>query len=699
MTPLRRLTVLASFSLIAQAGAVPPAPQPDPSGINKNRYISMSVPDTGGNPVAIRVTLTSLMHPDPPNPPQFPPPDFSAFEGEYRWGGPAVFSTQNDNDATLFAAAPLQCAPFYFDFASLGLFHVYGDAVVPSSTYDATVLDASCAGVEDTCTEISPALQLKTERWGDVAASFQSPSPATLSQPNINDVSYIYDHISRLAASPNRARAQLQANTPDPTRTVNMADFWYADEAFKGFNYPFPTISSCSAGREGATKPQRAALGATTKLYLTPVAAQGASAYPFGTTIDGQTLHAPRGGFRAYFNVQISDWDPMGNEISLCVAQAQIDGDGFLGANANPPAAQMDLTYPTVACTTSSQCTTAFGENASFFCIAGVCSPAFINRTRGDWLFLVEDWNVTPLATVHSPLGPLWGGATGPGGGFSEFDDGQRHYLGTLVLDVPPNALGRYTIPFRMYETFVMTDVSGRLVDVPILEAVPAVVEIAPSLIADPSGIEKNRYLSFSVPDSGVQALRVTLASLMHPDPPNVPSFPAPDFSAFEGQVRWVGPVNDCQEAEIPPTTFKCALTQATPFYTDFFAATGGELLHVTGQSIVPSSVYDVQILSATCQGNEDACTAVSAPLTIRTQRWGDLIAPFQGPSPAQLTQPNIADCGAAIDKFKGLTAPSIPTVSRADINPAVPNRTVNISDCGSTIDAFRGFAYPFGFE
>jgi hypothetical protein len=38
-----------------------------PSGINKNRYISMSIPDTGGNPVAIRVTLTSLMHPNPAN--------------------------------------------------------------------------------------------------------------------------------------------------------------------------------------------------------------------------------------------------------------------------------------------------------------------------------------------------------------------------------------------------------------------------------------------------------------------------------------------------------------------------------------------------------------------------------------------------------------------------------------------------------
>lgn len=56
---------------ISTALAAPRTARPDPSGIDKNLYICMSNRDTGGAPVAIRLTLTSLIHPDPPQLPQY----------------------------------------------------------------------------------------------------------------------------------------------------------------------------------------------------------------------------------------------------------------------------------------------------------------------------------------------------------------------------------------------------------------------------------------------------------------------------------------------------------------------------------------------------------------------------------------------------------------------------------------------------
>ena len=82
--------------------AVPPTPVADPSGVTKNRYISMSVSSNGGQPTALRAKLTSLMHTIESH------PDFSSFEGEYRWVGAPFFSTENDNNPTPFIAAPLQ---------------------------------------------------------------------------------------------------------------------------------------------------------------------------------------------------------------------------------------------------------------------------------------------------------------------------------------------------------------------------------------------------------------------------------------------------------------------------------------------------------------------------------------------------------------------------------------------------------------
>lgn len=217
------------------------------------------------------------------------------------------------------------------------------------------------------------------------------------------------------------------------------------------------------------------------------------------------------------------------------------------------------------------------------------------------------------------------------------------------------------------------------------------------ALLPDPTGIAKNRYISFVVPAPATAAnetaIQVTLTDLMNPTPPNLPQFPAPNFSAFEGQRHYVGTPTNCQETESPPTSFKCAALQCAPVYVDWQAAIGGATLHVQASSIVPSSTYTVRQLPAACTGSELSCSSASDPLVVTTQRWGDAVVPFQNPSGA-LNQPNVSDIAAAVDKFKEL--PGAIIRARGDMHPGTVNLVVNIADVAAIVDAFKSFAYPF---
>ena len=48
-------------------------------------------------------------------------------------------------------------------------------------------------------------------------------------------------------------------------------------------------------------------------------------------------------------------------------------------------------------------------------------------------------------------------------------------------------------------------------------------------------------------------------------------------------------------------------------------------VLHVTGESVVPASVYNVAHLGSACMGQEATCVETSASLTIGTGGWGDV--------------------------------------------------------------------------
>ncbi len=219
------------------------------------------------------------------------------------------------------------------------------------------------------------------------------------------------------------------------------------------------------------------------------------------------------------------------------------------------------------------------------------------------------------------------------------------------------------------------------------------------ALDADSSGINKARFLSFVVPASSTAAanetaLRVNLVSLHHVNPPYTAGSSIP-FSSFEGQVRWAGPPTEYVESVSSGTPFYATPLQCDPYYQDW--STVG-LLHVFGSAIVPSSMYEVENVAASCQGSEENCTAVSAHLSISTTRWGDVVEPFNPPSTT--SQPDFGDIGALVNKFK--SAPGAPIKARAllagtnangDIDPTPDLGFTHISAC---VDAFKGFPYPY---
>lgn len=213
--------------------------------------------------------------------------------------------------------------------------------------------------------------------------------------------------------------------------------------------------------------------------------------------------------------------------------------------------------------------------------------------------------------------------------------------------------------------------------------------------LAPVGGGPMNRYIALRPQNAGIDsALRVTLASLHHPDPPNVTSTP-PDLSGLEGEIRWVGPPSTCTDSPNHGTSFKCAKLQCSPEFRDWSADLAGATLYVTGSAVAPSSRYDVQAIADGCDVGDEA--DYSTALTISTARWGDVAAPFQEPSPAGLGQPNVIDIGSQVDKLKDIAAAIIKPhaqLQAADVDPA---GNVTIIEVGFTVDAVKGFAYPYG--
>jgi hypothetical protein len=222
-------------------------------GCWKNRFLPLLAADSG-DVSALRVRLTELQNPQPPNAGCCPPPDFSAYEygasctdpGDCeRWVGPVVDVYEHQNALGLggHRMARLQCAPYYTHWIQEGPFYIAGAEIVPSSLYDLDQLGASCMGNEDTCLDIIASFSLATTRHGDVAAPFDPPSGGT--QPDGVDVTSLVNHFRHVSGAPRKPAAQLQPNLPELNTNMNALDIVAGVDAFRGLAYAFSGPCPC----------------------------------------------------------------------------------------------------------------------------------------------------------------------------------------------------------------------------------------------------------------------------------------------------------------------------------------------------------------------------------------------------------------------------------------------------------------------
>lgn len=212
---------------------------------------------TGGpGSFAIQVRMIDLQNPLPPNAPQYPPPNFSSYEtatcsalGETnncaRWVGPPT-TVQESQDIPALGSiliARLQCTPYYTDWTTQGVVTIFGAEIVPSSNYELVAYASGCKGIEPTCTNVGPPLQVVTRRSGDVVTLYNPPS--TTSQPDGNDVVAVVNKFKNLPGAPSKSAAQVQPNLPELNLGVGGLEINAVVDAFKGFAYPYSGPCAC----------------------------------------------------------------------------------------------------------------------------------------------------------------------------------------------------------------------------------------------------------------------------------------------------------------------------------------------------------------------------------------------------------------------------------------------------------------------
>ena len=202
--------------------------------------------------------------------------------------------------------------------------------------------------------------------------------------------------------------------------------------------------------------------GADPTIELRPISASGSH------TIVGNEIALDGGGQRVFLEVYLSDWDP--NLTGLPTVQGW---QASLNAAGYSSGASGQLVPASEPCVDDAACVAAFGAFATCgYPIANPveCTPGFIDSGRADYIY--QGFVAFPAIDV-SQLNFRWGAAAlGPGA----TDSGTPVYGGTLVLDVPVDATGTFTVGFRLEPETTMQDAS--LLPISPLSLVPAVITI-----------------------------------------------------------------------------------------------------------------------------------------------------------------------------------------------------------------------------
>lgn len=432
-----------------------------------------------------------------------------------------------------------------------------------------------------------------------------------------------------------------------------------------------PEVCACDPGWTGAD----CSLEVMGRVSLVPIAANGNYRIEKNeiTVLPGQPV---------FLEIQLADWDRDRDGVPL-LSEYQITMDsssyssGTRGELApfTPPCPP---TYCSVAvlanagCDVDNTCIAGMVDhNDETNLFASVASTGQVDRTTLDYRF--------------------WAAATG----VAVPDFGDPRHAGFIVLKVPPDAAGTFTVRVSEapFETFLL-DSKG--IPLGTLAFSPARITVASS--EDDLFTRENRFLTISTGRPGrSDAIRVTFADLNA------------GFSVFNGTTMWVSqpwkvsastqkgvddPV-DASEDFLWVATLAC-----DPAYVEW--SQFSKPIHVFHELIVPDSSFEIQSVDSAL--NPTLVDDLPVPFVSSTPRWGDVAGLFDVES-QRWTPPNvdtgalsdIADVLALVQGFTGTPGPT--EKLRWDLQgtgTGLIDGTIDIGDVLVGVQAFSNLAYPF---
>ncbi|GAH89231.1 unnamed protein product [marine sediment metagenome] len=134
-----------------------------------------------------------------------------------------------------------QCEPYYYDWGEVGLIHVYGSEIIPSSEYFVQAIEEGYDTQNETY--YSESLQINTSRWGDLVSGSCSSWTAPDGIVDFMDITAVADKFKNLPTAPIKVRCDISSNIPD--QKVDFVDISYITDAFKEEPYPFTGPENC----------------------------------------------------------------------------------------------------------------------------------------------------------------------------------------------------------------------------------------------------------------------------------------------------------------------------------------------------------------------------------------------------------------------------------------------------------------------
>ncbi len=220
----------------------------------KIRYLSFSAGDPG-RLQAVRVTFVNL------------PAPYDTWNGVIMWvdqpttycenSGKKMPPCPEQQPATDFLGAELGCAPWWGDFHSLGVIHVFHEGIVPGTTYVVQVVDSTCDPGQES--DYSDPLLITTSRWGDLVRNCAT-CPCTPPDGVVNvstDVTAVLDKFRNLGppgvACPPVSKTRADHDWETPNQLIDISDATCCLDAFRGVGYPPPSFTPGPPPCDGPT--------------------------------------------------------------------------------------------------------------------------------------------------------------------------------------------------------------------------------------------------------------------------------------------------------------------------------------------------------------------------------------------------------------------------------------------------------------